>query len=65
MSGLTVERTANGHVKVFDSASKRSTVYSVDADGIILCIDGFDHSKYRYAVRLLNSPDTRLKARAA
>jgi hypothetical protein len=51
-NGLTVERLQNGRVRVFDSACKWNTVYLV-FDNIILCESGFDHSRYRYAVRNL------------
>jgi hypothetical protein len=54
-NGLTVVRLSNGHISVFDSASQRTTIYSIDADGIILCESGKDHSQYRYAVRHLLS----------
>jgi hypothetical protein len=51
-NGLTVERR-NCRITVFDSLRKCSAVYSVDADGILICESGFDHSQYRYAVRAL------------
>lgn len=53
--GLTVVRLSDGRISVFDSATQQTTIYAIDADGIILCESGKDDSQYRYAVRRLLS----------